>query len=588
MQSRTEIPENLKWRLEDIFETNEDWEKSFEFYKSSYVKMLDYKGKLHDENILLEFLNLRESLGLVLSRLYVYARMRKDEDTANSLYQAMTDRIESLAVESSSATSFVMPELVKISDADIDKMIADERFKDFDVLLKEVKRNKKLILSEAEEKIIADVGLFSDGARQIFSMFDNADIRFKDVILPDGTAVKMSHGVYSLLLQNENQSVRRDAFNSMFEVYKNNENTLAQIYATNVKKDWFYAKTRGFESSLSYAMYGENVDDVAYKNLLKAVEKGLKPLHEYVAMRKEFLKLSELNMYDLYVPIVENQDIKLEYNDACKLVKEALKPLGERYLKLLDKAFAERWIDVVETKGKRSGAYSWGTYGVHPYVLLNYQKTSHDVFTIAHELGHAMHSYLSNEALPSSKADYEIFVAEIASTVNEVLLIKHLLKSATGEMRKYLLSYYLDMFRTTLFRQTMFAEFETAAHSLVENSEPVTAKCLNEIYYELNKKYYGNAVNHNQLIEVEWARIPHFYTSFYVYKYATGLTSAISIVKRILSGDTDGYFKFLSAGGSMPPLEILKLAGVNMYGTEPFDDAMEEFSSVVDELKKCL
>ena len=588
MQSRENVPENLKWRLEDIFPTNEDWEKSFEFYKSSYPKMTEYKGKLHDADVLLEFLNLRESLGLVLSKLYVYARMRKDEDTANPVYQAMTDRIEALAVDSESATSFVMPELVKISDDEIDKLVSDDRFKNFDVLLKEVKRNKKIVLSEAEEKIIADIGSFSDGARQIFSMFDNADIRFKDVVLPDGTAVKMSHGVYSLLLQNENQNVRRDAFNSMFEVYKNNENTLAQIYATNVKKDWFYAKTRGFKSSLSYAMYGENVDDVAYKNLLKAVEKGLKPLHEYVAMRKDFLKLSELNMYDLYVPIVENQDIKLEYDDACKLVKEALKPLGKRYSELLDKAFADRWIDVCETKGKRSGAYSWGTYGVHPYVLLNYQKTSHDVFTIAHELGHAMHSYLSNEALPSSKADYEIFVAEIASTVNEVLLIKHLLKSATGDLRKYLLSYYLDMFRTTLFRQTMFAEFETAAHSLAENGEPITAKSLNEIYYELNKKYYGEAVKHNELIEVEWARIPHFYTSFYVYKYATGLTSAISIVKHILNGETEGYFKFLSAGGSLPPLEILKLADVDMYGTKPFDDAMEEFSAVVNELKKCL
>ena len=244
MQSRENVPENLKWRLEDIFPTNEDWEKSFEFYKSSYPKMTEYKGKLHDADMLLEFLNLRESLGLVLSKLYVYARMRKDEDTANPVYQAMTDRIEALAVDSESATSFVMPELVKISDDEIDKLVSDDRFKNFDVLLKEVKRNKQIVLSEAEEKIIADIGSFSDGARQIFSMFDNADIRFKDVVLPDGTAVKMSHGVYSLLLQNENQNVRRDAFNSMFEVYKNNENTLAQIYATNVKKDWFYAKTR--------------------------------------------------------------------------------------------------------------------------------------------------------------------------------------------------------------------------------------------------------------------------------------------------------------------------------------------------------
>ena len=435
---------------------------------------------------------------------------------------------------------------------------------------------------------MADSSIFSDGAKQIFSMFDNADIKFDDVKMPDGKTMKMSHGVYSLLLQNEIQGVRKDAFMSMFSVYKSYENTLASVYATNCKKDWFYAKTRGFSSSEEYAMYLENVDKKVYEMLISSVENGLKTLHEYMALRKRALGVKTLNMYDLHVPIVENQDLKLDYEDAFKLVKEALSPLGSQYADLLQMAHDFRWIDVPETKGKRSGAYSWGTYGVHPYVLLNYQKTTHDVFTIAHELGHALHSYFSNEAQPSQKADYEIFVAEIASTVNEVLLLKYLLEKADGEFKKFLLSYYLDMFRTTLFRQTMFAEFEVKAHALVTKGEPVTASVLNEIYYNLNKKYYGEAVEHNKLIEVEWARIPHFYNSFYVYKYATGITSAVSIAKKVLSGNTEGYFKFLSAGSSLPPLEILKLADVDMTTSKPFDDAMREFADCFGQLAELI
>ena len=581
---RCDFPENLKWKLEDIFPTDNDWEKCFSDFKNSFPKLKEYKGKLSDKTVLFEFLETRERCGFNYSKLYVYSHMRKDEDTANSFYQAMCDKIEAVGVEFSSSLSFMMPELVSFSDDFLNSLISDEKFHNYDVLFSEVLRNKKIILSEKEEKILADSSIFSDGAKQIFSMFDNADIKFDDVKMPDGKTMKMSHGVYSLLLQNENQGVRKDAFMSMFSVYKSYENTLASVYATNCKKDWFYAKTRGFSSSEEYAMYLENVDKKVYEMLISSVENGLKTLHEYMALRKRALGVKTLNMYDLHVPIVENQDLKLDYEDAFKLVKEALSPLGSQYADLLQTAHDSRWIDVPETKGKRSGAYSWGTYGFHPYVLLNYQKTTHDVFTIAHELGHALHSYFSNEAQPSQKADYEIFVAEIASTVNEVLLLKYLLKKADGELKKFLLSYYLDMFRTTLFRQTMFAEFEVKAHALVTEGEPVTASVLNGIYYELNKKYYGKAVEHNKLIEVEWARIPHFYNSFYVYKYATGITSAVAIAKKVLDGNIEGYFKFLSAGSSLSPLEILKLADVDMTTSKPFDDAMREFADCYNQL----
>ena len=585
---RCDFPENLKWKLEDIFPTDNDWEKCFSDFKNSFPKLKEYKGKLSDKTVLFEFLETRERCGFNYSKLYVYSHMRKDEDTANSFYQAMCDKIETVGVEFSSSLSFMMPELVSFSADSFTSLISDQKFHNYDVLFSEVLRNKKIILSEKEEKILADSSIFSDGAKQIFSMFDNADIKFDDVKMPDGKTMKMSHGVYSLLLQNENQGVRKDAFMSMFSVYKSYENTLASVYATNCKKDWFYAKTRGFSSSEEYAMYLENVDKKVYEMLISSVENGLKTLHEYMALRKRALGVKTLNMYDLHVPIVENQDLKLDYEDAFKLVKEALSPLGSQYADLLQTAHDFRWIDVPETKGKRSGAYSWGTYGVHPYVLLNYQKTTHDVFTIAHELGHALHSYFSNEAQPSQKADYEIFVAEIASTVNEVLLLKYLLEKADGEFKKFLLSYYLDMFRTTLFRQTMFAEFEVKAHDLVTKGEPVTASVLNEIYYNLNKKYYGEAVEHNKLIEVEWARIPHFYNSFYVYKYATGITSAVSIAKKVLSGNTEGYFKFLSAGSSLPPLEILKLADVDMTTSKPFDDAMREFADCFGQLAELI
>lgn len=585
---RCDFPENLKWKLEDIFPTDNDWEKCFSDFKNSFPKLKEYKGKLSDKTVLFEFLETRERCGFNYSKLYVYSHMRKDEDTANSFYQAMCDKIEAVGVEFSSSLSFMMPELVSFSDDSLNSLMSDEKFHNYDVLFSEVLRNKKIILSEKEEKILADSSIFSDGAKQIFSMFDNADIKFDDVKMPDGKTMKMSHGVYSLLLQNENQGVRKDAFMSMFSVYKSYENTLASVYATNCKKDWFYAKTRGFSSSEEYAMYLENVDKKVYEMLISSVENGLKTLHEYMALRKRALGVKTLNMYDLHVPIVENQDLKLDYEDAFKLVKEALSPLGSQYADLLQTAHDFRWIDVPETKGKRSGAYSWGTYGVHPYVLLNYQKTTHDVFTIAHELGHALHSYKSNEAQPSQKADYEIFVAEIASTVNEVLLLKYMLEKADGEFKKFLLSYYLDMFRTTLFRQTMFAEFEVKAHALVTKGEPITASVLNEIYYNLNKKYYGEAVEHNKLIEVEWARIPHFYNSFYVYKYATGITSAVSIAKKVLSGNTEGYFKFLSAGSSLPPLEILKLADVDMTTSKPFDDAMREFADCFGQLAELI
>lgn len=589
LKNRKDIPDRDKWKLEDIFPTDEAWEECFFALSERMGRIASYKGRLSDEDSLYECLTLNTSLSHDISKLYQYARMRRDEDTRVPLYQGMTDRADSLAVRLSSLAAFLTPELARESKERLEKLAAKPRFADYSVLLSEVVRMKDIILSEKEERLLREAGIFSDTAEEVFSMFDNADIRFQPVRDEKGREVELSHGTYSLLLQNPSQEVRKAAFESMFGAYRDHINTLAANYAGNVKKDWFFAKIRGFSTSLERSMFSENVSPECYKKLLESVGEGTKALHRYVALRRRMLGLKDLNMYDLYVPVVDEVKISLPYEKAVETVKQALKVMGSEYNAILERAFTDGWIDVYENRGKRSGAYSWGCYGVHPFVLLNYTATIHDVFTIAHELGHALHSYHSDAAQPEEKAGYEIFVAEIASTVNETLLLKHLLKTAKGKMRAYLLSYYLDMFRTTLFRQTMFSEFEVEAHTLAERGEPINAEALSSAYYALNKKYYGRAVRHNDLIRYEWARIPHFYSSYYVYKYATGLTAAVTIADNILKRGEEYYEKykqFLSAGGSMPPLDILRLAEVDLETDAPYKRAMKEFSDTLSELEK--
>lgn len=588
-ESRDQIPSQYKWHLEDILPSDEAWEELFFKCEERLGYFAKYQDKLDDEDTLFDCLEFDTRFSHDFGCLYTYAKMRLDQDARNNTYQGMTNKARNLLVKYSSACSFIEPEVSELSSERLAQLRDSKRFANYSVFFKEIIRNKDIILSKKEEKLLKEVGLFSGTPQEVFSMFDNADVKFKSVDDGSGNDVEMSHGVYGMLLQSPSQEVRKNAFESMFTAYKDHINMISANYAGNVKADWFYAKVRGFKSALDYSMYNENVPSTCYNKLLQAVGKGTKPLHRYIALRKRVLGVETLNMYDLYTSIVKEQDLTIPYEKAVDIVKEALKVTGKEYSDILTTSFTDGWIDVCENKGKRSGAYSWGVYGVHPFVLLNYQETVHDVFTLAHELGHAMHSYFSNEAQPQQKSHYEIFVAEIASTVNEVLLLKHLLKSAEGEFKKYLLSYYLDMFRTTLFRQTMFSEFEVIAHNMVESGEPITADGLCDAYYELNKKYYGDAVEHNELIRYEWARIPHFYNSYYVYKYATGLTTAVSIANNILKGG-DEYFakykQFLSAGGSMAPLDIIRLADVDLESDEPYEVAMREFASTLEELEK--
>ena len=587
---RSEVKQEYKWSLEDIFATDELWEKEFKEFVADTKKASLYKGKLSNSRTLLGCLKYTDATGIKLSRLYCYARMRRDENSAVDKYVAMCDRMEGALTAYSAATAFIMSELSKQSDDYLDVVIGLPEFEPYSYLLSEVKRKKKFILPEREEKILAmssnAMGMFDE----IFGKIDYIDLPLPKIKDEKGDRIQLTQGKYSMLLQCPDQMVRKHAFDALYKSYLKLINTISAVYAGSVKSDNFYAEVRGYDSSLEKALYEDNVPAGVYDNLISAVSDNLKFVHEYVALRKDALKVDKLHMYDMYVPIVENADRKYEFEDAFETVVKGLAPLGDEYHELLLRAKRERWMDVYETENKHGGAYNWGCYGTHPFVLLNHSGTTHDVFTIAHELGHSMHSHYSETAQPYSKADYSIFVAEVASTVNEVLLLKYLVANATdANEKKYLLSYYLDMFRTTLFRQTMFAEFEKISHDMAAKGAPLTPKSLSDKYYKLNKKYYGQAVTHDNLIRYEWARIPHFYTAFYVYKYATSLTAAVNIANSILTKGESfvaDYKRFLSSGSTDSPYELLKIAGVDLLKKEPFDLAMNEFKRTLDELKK--
>lgn len=586
---RSEIQAKYKWDLGSILPSDEEWEKLFCYLQAQKEKLASYKGKLADKATLLECLKYNNEVDNKIEILFVYARMHRDEDGSVDKYVAMTDRAEGLANDLGAAGSYFMSELSSLSNEYLEDCISDPAFCDYDFMLKEVIRSREHILSDKEERILALSGKATGNYSEIFSMINNVEAHFPAIDV-EGEQVQLTHGKYAFLMQHQNQQVRKTAFEAMYSSYKALINTIGTTYAGSVKKDNFYALVRGYDSRIAQSLDGDNVPVAVYDNLVGAVDENLSVLHRYVALRKKVLGVDELHMYDMHLPIVKNAEISVPYEEAYEMVLQGLAPLGEEYLSHLREARDCGWIDVMENEGKRSGAYSWGAYGSHPYVLLNYSNTTHDVFTIAHELGHALHSYYSDKALPYSKAQYAIFVAEVASTVNEVMLLKHLIATVKDKnVRKFLLSYYLDMFRTTLFRQTQFAQFEKITHEMEQNGESLTVKAMSDCYYELNKKYYGDAATHDDDIRYEWARIPHFYTSFYVYKYATGITSAINIVNAILSNPeyVDVYKgKFLSAGGSDSPYNILKNIGVDLATKKPYEVAMKEFGDTLALLEK--
>ena len=586
---RNERADKYKWKLEDMVPSDQEWEKLYDRIAASEEKVKSFEGKLSDKKVLLDCLKFNEELNELIEKLFCYARMRRDQDANEQKYVAYTDKAMGLINKVGTAGSYLDSEIASLDDKFLEEVIADPDFSDFDFMLKEIMRSKKHILSDKEEKLLSMSYGATGNYSEIFSMINNVEVPFPTVKTKDGD-VKLTHGTYAVLAQGKDREVRKAAFDGLYSAFKSLINTICMTYAGSVKKDNFYAKARGYGDCLEKSLFADNVPVAVYENLIKAVDENADKLHRYIALRKKALKYDELHMYDLSVPIVDGASLSLSYEEAFELVIKGLAPLGKEYEGLLKQARDCGWIDVMENEGKRSGAYSWGCYGVHPYVLLNYSGTTHDIFTIAHELGHAMHSYYSDANNSQSKAGYQIFVAEVASMVNEVFLLKYLISTVTdSQLKKYLLSYYIDMFRTTLFRQTMFAEFEKIAHDMDLAGTPLTVDSLSNAYYELNKKYYGEAIVHDDNIRYEWARIPHFYNAFYVYKYATGITSAVNIVNGILTDPENGlkrYKRFLSAGGSDSPYNILKNAGVDLATSLPYEVAMKEFADTLALLEK--
>ncbi len=590
---RQEIPQNLKWNTEEIFPSFETWEEAYKAFEKEYASydFEKYKGKLQNKRDLLDCFLMSDTISRKIEKLYIYAHLRHDEDVRVSQYTSAHARVGGLISKIFARLAYIEPELTTLPDEQLQSFIADPDFAAYEYRLRKIAAGKAHVLSEAEEKLLALSSDVMGDFRSIFTMLDNANLNLPKATL-QGEEVQMSHGLYGVAMHTAPTAERKEWFEKYYEAYIKLIDTIAQTYAANVKKNVFYKTVRRYDSCMAMAMDGEDVAPVVYDNLIEAVHGALPVMHDYISTRKQVLGMDEQHIYDIYVPLVEDCDIKVPFEEAYNLVVEGLAPLGEGYQNILRKGLKEGWIDVLENEGKRSGAYSAGVYDTHPYVLLNYQQTTNDIFTIAHEMGHAIHTYKSNEAQPYAKADYTIFLAEIASTVNEVLLLKHLYhKSEDKNLKKYLLNYYMDTIRATLFRQTQFAEFEQLAHAKAEAGEALTKETLCEAYYKLNQDYYGEGIVHDSQIAYEWARIPHFYNAFYVYKYATGIISAISIVKRILTEGESAvkdYFAFLSSGGCTDPVSILKKAGVDLTTKAPFEAAMQEFADTLNEFKNLL
>ena len=588
-KERKDVPASRKWNTDDIFASQKEWDDLY----ASLEGKLDfsaYKGKLNNAETILACMEAVNAVVKDLSILSVYAFMRRDEDTRLSEFDALQTRVQMLSMKFSANVSFINPEMTALPVEKLEELAADPRLKDYDYTIRGIIKGKPHVLSEEIETLLSQESRIFGGFQQIFSMINNADLPYPTIRV-NGEKVRLTHGTYGLMLHSPDRRVRRAAFKAFNKVYMDLINTITATYVGNIDKDVFLARTRKYNSCLEMALAGEDVDVQVYKNLLDSVNANLPLLHRYFKDRKKILGVKTLHMYDIYTSLVEDAEIRVDYDEAFRIVKEGLAPLGEQYGQLLQQAHDNGWIDVEETEGKRSGAYSISVFGLkHPYVLLNYQKTTGDVFTVAHELGHAMHSYFSERNQPYEKAGYKIFVAEVASTVNEVLLLTHLLKTTDDvKLKKYLLSYYMDTLKGTLFRQTQFAEFEYLSHDMAEKGQPLTKDALCQAYLELNKKYYGPAVESDPEIAYEWARIPHLYRRFYVYKYATGIVSAVSIAERILKeGQTavDDYFRFLSSGGSDSPVELLKLAGVDLTKPDAFEACMASFKAALEEFEQ--
>ena len=590
LQTRAEAKKEFTWNFSDIFADDAAWEAAYKKAAEEVEKIPALAGTLGKSVAGMKAaMDLITEVSRQVEVLYIYSMLRMNVDNGDPTYQAMNGRATNLLVRLSTVAAFVGPEILSIDEKKLAEMMADPALKTYRHALEDTDRMRKYTLDRHSEEMLAMLSDAAGGTSDAFKMLESVDMTFPEIKDGNGETVTLTHGNFGVFRESGDARVRKESFEAYFGEFKRYINTFAAMYAGSVKMDNYYTRVRGYGSTCERALFADNAPVSVYDKLIEAVHSGLPTMRRYLELRRRVLGLKELNMYDLYCPIVADVDMKIPYADAQKLVKEATKPLGEEYGKLLDRAFSERWIDVYENKGKTTGAYSCGVYGVHPYVLLNYSDKLDDAFTLAHELGHSMHSWFSDTTQDFANHDYRIMVAEVASTVNEVLLSKYLLKTETDpKKRAYILNHFLEGFRTTVFRQTLFAEFERQAHDAEMNGTPLTAEVLNGIYRKLNELYYEGAVI-NELQDIEWARIPHFYNAFYVYQYATGFSSAVAIADRILNhnGAAD-YLRFLSTGGSDYPLEELKIAGVDLTKPDAVAGALKEFDNALTELENLL
>lgn len=595
LRTREQIDKKYKWNIEAMISDESAIDKDLEQIKNdaaSYAQK--YSGKLaKDGKTLLNAFRDRDDIWRRLEKIYVYARMKRDENNANTVYQAMSDKCGAIIAAVSASMAFFTPELLKSPQEDILKFIDEtEALKEYEFAIRDTLRQKAHVLTGEEENIMAQMGEITGATNDIFTMLNNADISFGEIIDEDGDSVRLTHGNYINFMESHDRDVRKSAYNAMYDAYKGLINTIATAYNYNTKTDVINARIRKYDSARDAALSGDNIPAEVYENLVKVVNDNLPVMHRYTELRKKLLGVDSLYMYDMYVPVIKVPEKTVKYEEALRIMNNALAPLGYEYLTKMNTGIEQGWIDVYENEGKTSGAYSFGCYDSYPYILLNYTDTLKDVFTVIHEMGHSMHSRYTRDNQPYIYGSHSIFTAEVASTVNESLLMQYLLNNETDrEMKKYLLNIHLEEFRTTLFRQTMFAEFEDMTHRAIEEGNVLTAEWMCQRYEELNAKYYGPTVEKDDTIKYEWARIPHFYNAFYVYKYATGYSAATAISEKILSEGkpaADSYIEFLKTGESNYPIELLKIAGVDMGSPEPIEKAMKTFENLLNEFEKLL
>lgn len=579
------------WNMQDLYENEGLYDADLKKLDQMMEDFSRLQGSMgQGAGQLLEIIRSYEKMNLVFEQVYVYANQKYHEDTANAKYQKMSGETQILSARLEQAASWMEPELLALPEETLKRYFTEESgLEAYRRFLEQITRVRSHVLSAEQEALMARIGELGQAPSNIFSMFNNADIRFPEIAGEDGKKFELTNGTYISCMESRDRTLRKAAFEAMYSVYGQYGNTLAATYYANAKQADFFAREHRYGNAMERALDASAVPVSVYENLVKTVNEYLPLMHRYVRLRKKALKLDELHMYDVYVPLSHCPEKRYSFAEAKEIVKRGLAPLGEDYQALLQEGFDHRWIDVYENKGKRTGAYSWGAYGTHPYVLMNYHGSLNHVFTLAHEMGHAIHSWYSDHAQKYLDAGYRIFVAEVASTCNEALLIHDLMERCTDrEEKKYLINYFLDQFKGTMFRQTMFAEFEMVTHQAVERGEVLTAESLSSTYLELNRRYFGEDMVSDPQIAYEWAKIPHFYTPFYVYQYATGFAAAIAISSRILGGEpgiVEKYKKFLSGGCSMDPIDLLKICGVDMSSSAPVEEALKVFGQYLTELE---